>query len=87
MERIRQAYEKVYDEETDTYFYFNKLKGTSHWNGPKILRGRPLDPRVRTVALCLFVYRPRIVKCVALLRYVFDAGAKKTRCNACSRPA
>lgn len=47
IERVRQAYEKVYDEETDTYFYFNKLKGTSQWTTPKVLLGHPFEPRVR----------------------------------------
>lgn len=46
VERVRQAYEKVFDEENDVYFYYNKLSGTSEWNAPKVLLGRPLDPKV-----------------------------------------
>lgn len=55
IERVRQTYEKVYDEETNTYFYFNKLKGTSQWTTPKVLLGRPLEPRVRARHLRKYV--------------------------------
>lgn len=44
---VRQAYEKVYDEQNDVYFYYSKLHGTSQWSAPRVLLGRPLDPRVR----------------------------------------
>lgn len=46
VERARQVYEKVYDEETNTYFYYNKLHGTSKWTVPRALLGQPIDPRV-----------------------------------------
>eukprot|EP00752_Nemacystus_decipiens_P007166 g6417.t1 len=45
VERVRQAYEKVFDEENDVYFYYNKLTGTSEWTVPRVLLGRPLDPK------------------------------------------
>lgn len=47
VERVRQAYEKVYDEEVNCYFYYNKINATSQWTVPKGLLGRDLDPRVR----------------------------------------
>lgn len=46
VERVRQAYEKVFDEENDGYFYYNKLTATSQWTAPRVLLGRPLDPKV-----------------------------------------
>ena len=49
MERVRQAYEKVFDEENDGYFYYNKLSGISQWTAPKALLGRPLEPKVPNV--------------------------------------
>lgn len=49
VQRARQAYEKVFDEENDGYFYYNKITDTSQWNAPKVLLGRPLDPKVRSV--------------------------------------
>lgn len=49
MERVRQVYEKVFDEENDGYFYYNKISGTSRWTAPRVLLGRPLDPKVRSV--------------------------------------
>ncbi|CAM9612823.1 unnamed protein product [Ectocarpus fasciculatus] len=45
VERVRQAYEKVFDEENDGYFYYNRLTGTSQWTSPKVLLGRPHDPK------------------------------------------
>ncbi|CAN0415368.1 unnamed protein product, partial [Ectocarpus sp. 12 AP-2014] len=45
VERVRQAYEKVFDEENDGYFYYNRLTGTSQWTPPKVLLGRPHDPK------------------------------------------
>lgn len=46
VERVRQAYEKVFDDENGGYFYYNKISGTSQWTAPKVLLGRPLDPKV-----------------------------------------
>ena len=46
VQHVRQAYEKVYDEENNGYFYYNKLNSTSQWVTPKILLGRSLDPQV-----------------------------------------
>lgn len=48
VERVRQAYEKVYDEENNGYFYYNNLNGTSQWVTPRIFLGRSLDPKVTT---------------------------------------
>ncbi|CAM9937495.1 unnamed protein product, partial [Pylaiella littoralis] len=45
LERVRQAYEKVFDEENDGYFYYNKINATSQWTAPKVLLGRPFDPK------------------------------------------
>lgn len=49
VEHVRQAYEKVYDEENNGYFYYNKLNSTSQWVTPKTLLGRSLDPQVTTL--------------------------------------
>ena len=51
VERVRQAYEKIYDEENDGYFYYNKLSSTSQWITPKSLLGRSLDPQVTTCTI------------------------------------
>ncbi|CAM9458356.1 unnamed protein product, partial [Choristocarpus tenellus] len=50
----RQAYERVYDEETDTYFYFNKITNISQWVAPKALHGEKLDPRTNRWYLVSF---------------------------------
>lgn len=46
VERARQAFEKVYDEKYDTYFYYNKVTETSQWTVPRVLLGRGFEPRV-----------------------------------------
>ncbi|CAM9292067.1 unnamed protein product, partial [Laminaria digitata] len=50
VERVRQAYEKVYDEDNNGYFYYNKLNSTSQWVTPKTLLGRSLDPQEEPAA-------------------------------------
>lgn len=49
VERVRQAYEQVFDEENDGYFYYNRLTGTSQWTPPRVLLGRPHDPKVSSL--------------------------------------
>lgn len=58
VERVRQAYEKVYDEENDVYFYYNKIHGRSQWTKPRTLLGRSLDPRVRAAEMDLNTVDP-----------------------------
>lgn len=62
VERVRQAYEKVFDEENDGYFYYNKLSGTSQWNAPKVLLGRPLDPKVWCVMYVKYLREAKTCK-------------------------
>ena len=54
---VRQTYEKVYDEENDIYFYYNKIHDTSRWSAPRALQGQSLDPKVRSSIGCLLTLK------------------------------
>ncbi|CAM9206036.1 unnamed protein product, partial [Discosporangium mesarthrocarpum] len=72
---VRQGYERVYDEETDTYFYYNKISRVSQWTAPQTLRGEILNPREEWAAKKIqniFRKKRAWMKTLTLLNEVYE---------------
>jgi hypothetical protein len=46
VELTKLVYEKVFDQDSDAYYYFNSLTGEAQWHKPKILEGGDHDAAV-----------------------------------------